>query len=85
MLWQLKEAADPGPKAKNCLTKLQQQLLKSFVASPGKSKLIGIHAAPIGPYPDWYDYPDLFHEKKIYAPGEKARTKETIRNQEAGW
>jgi predicted MPP superfamily phosphohydrolase len=73
MLWQLKEAADPGPKAKNCLTKLQQQLVKSFVGSSGRSKIIGIHAAPIGPYPNWYDYPDLFTGKKVYAADEKAR------------
>lgn len=64
--WQIKQAAQPGPKARNCLTSLQKKMLESFCSARGSAKLIGIHAPPIGPYPDWYDYPDLFTGKKIY-------------------
>jgi V8-like Glu-specific endopeptidase len=55
MLWQAGAAADPGPKAKSCLTPLQQDLVSGFLMLPGRSKLIGVHAPPIGPYPDWTD------------------------------
>jgi hypothetical protein len=55
MVWQAGEAADPGPKARNCLTSLQQDLVSSFITLPGRSKIIGVHAPPIGPYPDWTD------------------------------
>jgi Calcineurin-like phosphoesterase len=65
MLWQLSAASDPGPKARNCLTKLQQRLVKDFTAIRAPAKIIGIHAPPIGPYPDWYDG-DLLKGVKIY-------------------
>jgi hypothetical protein len=55
MIWQAGEAADPGPKAKSCLTTLQQDLVSGFLKLPGRSKVIGVHAPPIGPYPDWTD------------------------------
>jgi hypothetical protein len=55
MIWQASEAADPGPKAKSCLTPLQQDLVSGFLKLPGRSKIIGVHAPPIGPYPDWTD------------------------------
>lgn len=73
MLWQAKNAAAPGPKARNCLTNLQQRLVKDFIAAAGKAKVVGMHAPPIGPYPDWYDYPDLFTGRKIYGHKEKPR------------
>lgn len=73
LLWQVKTASEPAPKAKNCLTGLQQRLVRDFVRTAGKAKVIGIHAPPISPYPDWYDYPDLFKSRKTYRPGEKAR------------
>lgn len=55
MVWQAGAAADPGPKAKSALTPLQQDLVSRFFALPGRSKTIGIHAPPVGPYPDWTD------------------------------
>ena len=35
MVWQAGAAADPGPKAKSCLTSLQQDLVSGFVKLPG--------------------------------------------------
>jgi V8-like Glu-specific endopeptidase len=55
LVWQAGEAADPGPKARSCLTPLQQDLVSGFLKPPGRSKIIGMHAPPIGPYPDWTD------------------------------
>lgn len=72
MLWQASEAADPGPKARNCLTALQKHLVKDFSESSGKAKIIGIHAPPIGPYPDWFDT-DLLKGRKIYERPKEAR------------
>jgi len=46
---------DEGPKASNCLTSNQKELVERFTATPGAAKIIGIHAPPIGPWPDWYD------------------------------
>ena len=65
MVWQAGTASDPGPKARNCLTRLQQSFVKDFTGVPGAAKVIGIHAPPIGPYPDWYDG-DLWKGIKIY-------------------
>jgi len=65
MLWQAETAADPGPKAKRCLTDLQWDLVKEFTNSAGPAKIIGIHAPPIGPYPFWFDG-DLLQSRKIY-------------------
>ena len=55
LVWQAGEAADPGPKAQSCLTALQQDLVEGLRRWPGRSKLIAVHAPPIGPYPDWTD------------------------------
>jgi V8-like Glu-specific endopeptidase len=55
LVWQAGEAADPGPKARSCLTSLQQDLVSGFLKLSGRSKIIGVHAPPIGPYPDWTD------------------------------
>lgn len=72
MLWQLETASAPGPKAKHCLTRLQQWLVKHLVESRGRAKLIGIHAPPIGPYPDWLET-DLLGGRKTYADKKDAR------------
>jgi hypothetical protein len=65
MVWQASAASDPGPKARTCLTRLQQSFVKDFTEVPAAAKVIGIHAPPIGPYPDWYDG-DLLKGVKIY-------------------
>jgi hypothetical protein len=72
MLWQLDTAADPGPKAKRCLTSIQQRMVRQFLDSPSKAKIIGVHAPPIGPYPDWMD-PDMFRGRKTYERPADAR------------
>jgi len=55
LVWQAGAAADPGPKARSCLTSLQQDLVSGFLKLSGRSKIVGVHAPPIGPYPDWTD------------------------------
>jgi hypothetical protein len=72
MVWQAGQAADPGPKARNCLTGLQQHLVEDFTSIPGRAKIIGVHAPPIGPYPDWYD-DDLLRGRKTYDSAAEAR------------
>jgi calcineurin-like phosphoesterase family protein len=72
MLWQLDSAADPGPKAKRCLTALQKRVLGDFAAAPGDAKIIGMHAAPVGPYSDWYDS-ELLIGRKAYENPLRAR------------
>lgn len=72
MLWQLDTASDPGPKAKRVLTPRQRRLVTELVESPGTAKVIGIHAPPIGPYPDWRD-PDTLRGRKTYANPRAAR------------
>jgi hypothetical protein len=72
MLWQARTAAAPGPKANRSLTPLQKTLVEEFVGVRGLAKVIGIHAPPIGPYPDWYDT-DLLMGKKVYKKIANAR------------
>lgn len=72
MLWQLETASAPGPKAKRCLTPLQQRLVKHLVEAPGSAKLIGMHAPPIGPYSDWLDS-DMLAGRKTYTDLKDAR------------
>jgi 3',5'-cyclic AMP phosphodiesterase CpdA len=48
-------STDEGPKARNSLTSVQKKLIERLLKSNGKTKIIGIHAPPIGPWPDWYD------------------------------
>jgi hypothetical protein len=71
-LWQAEKAAYPGPKAKRCLSDRQWAFVNEFVDSPGQAKIIGIHAPPIGPYPDWSDS-DLRSGRKIYEKGSTPR------------
>jgi hypothetical protein len=72
LVWQLEAAGYPGPKARNCLTKLQQRLVNDFTGAPAGAKVIGIHAPPIGPYSDWYDL-DLLKGRKVYDPAMEPR------------
>ncbi len=72
MLWQVREAADPGPKARRCLTPQQRRLVTMFAEARGQAKVIGIHAPPIGPYPDWLD-PDVLLGRKVYRNKRDAR------------
>ena len=60
-----------GPRAKNSLTSLQQWHVTSFARSSGRAKLIGIHAPPLGPYPNWTDE-DLRRGEKTYKRGESS-------------
>ena len=56
-----------GPRAASSLTPLQEWHVKAFVGSAGRAKLIGIHAPPLGPYPQWTD-DDLLRGEKTYKP-----------------
>jgi hypothetical protein len=66
------EAADGGPMAGDCLTPAQQKLVTNFVARPGKSKIVGIHAPPIAPWYDWSDA-ELRASKKTFHKDDKRR------------
>jgi hypothetical protein len=60
------------PRAKSCLTPLQQRLLADFNNGPSKAKVIGVHAPPISPFDDWYQV-DLFTGRKTYKNPRTAR------------
>ena len=64
--------SDPGPKAKSSLTKIQRWMLEQFTGHPGKARIIGIHAPPVGPYSDWRD-PDLWRGRKTYKSKAESR------------
>jgi hypothetical protein len=72
LLWQLDAAADPGPKAKRSLTSIQQRMVRHLLESPGKAKIIGVHAPPIGPYPDWMEH-DMLRGRKTFERPTDAR------------
>lgn len=55
MPWQAGSASEPGPKAKNCLSDLQKNMVEVFLAKPELAKVLCVHAPPIGPYPHWTD------------------------------
>jgi hypothetical protein len=61
-----------GTQGENCLTPIQQHLVSEFVSTPGKAKIICVHAPPIGPYPNWYDT-DLVRGMKTYDNPKAAR------------
>lgn len=63
-----------GQRASDCLSPLQQWHLKEFAAVPGKAKVIGVHAPPLGPYPEWSDQ-ELLGAKKTYARGVDSRAR----------
>jgi len=75
---ELTNAEDPrsftryGQRAASMLTPLQQWHVNEFVASKGRAKIIGMHAPPLGPFPNWSDS-DLMNGVKRYARGEDAR------------
>ena len=72
MVWQAKEAAGVAPKARDCLTATQQRLVEEFAGARGTAKIIGIHAPPLSPYPDWYAA-DLGRGQKVYEATDKHR------------
>lgn len=72
-LTEVERAADPGPRAGDCFTDVQQKLVTLFVARPGAAKVVGIHAPPIGPYSDWYDS-DLRDGRKTFVATGPPRT-----------
>ncbi len=61
-----------GQRAALSLSPLQQWHVTSFVRSPGRAKLIGIHAPVLGPYPDWND-DELRLGEKTYRRGQDSR------------
>ena len=63
-----------GQRAANCLSPLQLWHVEQFAALPGKAKIIGIHAPPIGPYPEWSEQA-LLDGKKTYTSREDARAR----------
>jgi 3',5'-cyclic AMP phosphodiesterase CpdA len=73
--WEAARAAGPGPKAGDCLTKAQQKMMVAFLAQPGVSKLVGIHAPPIAAWYDWFDS-ELVESKKVFPRFSTIRTKE---------
>lgn len=52
-------------RAKNCLSSLQESLLTEFAQAPGRAKVIGIHAPPLGPADRWTDE-DLRQGEKVF-------------------
>jgi hypothetical protein len=52
-------------RAANSLTPLQEWHVSAFARAPGRAKLIGIHAPPLGPSSDWND-DDLVKGEKSY-------------------
>jgi Calcineurin-like phosphoesterase len=64
-----------GQRAAKSLSPLQRWHVDSFLRSAGQAKLIGIHAPPLGPFPDWTD-DDLRRGEKTYKPGENSRMRQ---------
>ena len=64
-----------GQRAGKSLTSLQKWHVEDFVSLPGRAKIIGMHAPPIGPYPDWSDS-DLANGVKNYEPREDSRARQ---------
>jgi len=71
-VWALNDAGDPGQKARNSLNPIQKTLLEQLARTPGRAKVIGIHAPPIGPFPDWTDE-DLSRGRHSYDSKATAR------------
>ena len=63
-----------GQRAANSLSSVQKWQVDAFTRIPGRAKVIGIHAPPIGPYPNWFDE-DLLVGTKTYKPGEDSRVR----------
>jgi 3',5'-cyclic AMP phosphodiesterase CpdA len=73
-LWEAAQASDPGPQAGDCLTAAQQKMVANFLARPGMSKLVGIHAPPIGTWYDWFD-DELVKSRKTFPDYSKKKNK----------
>lgn len=59
-------------RAKNCLSTLQEWHLSELARSPGKAKIIGLHAPPLGPAERWTDE-DLYEGEKVFGAGQDSR------------
>ncbi len=59
-------------RAKNCLSSLQEWHLSEFARGPGKAKVIGLHAPPLGPAERWTDE-DLQAGEKVFGAGQDSR------------
>jgi hypothetical protein len=59
-------------RAASALTSLQRWHVDEFVNSKGRAKVIGLHAPPLGPFPDWFES-DLKRGVKKYARGADSR------------
>jgi hypothetical protein len=70
---EVERAAEGGPRAGDCLTAAQQKLVSRFLAWPGVSKVIGIHAPPVAPWSEWTDA-DLAASRRIFADFSTAKT-----------
>lgn len=44
-----------GPKAKNCITSAQKELVSFVAGSAARAKILAIHAPPVGPWGYWKD------------------------------
>jgi N-acetylmuramoyl-L-alanine amidase/3',5'-cyclic AMP phosphodiesterase CpdA len=67
-----KEWMEYGPRAAASLTPLQKWQIQQFLDSPGRAKIIGVHAPPLGPFPEWKDS-DLQQGVKEYQSSEDSR------------
>ena len=63
-----------GQRALNSLTALQRWQVEEFASLPGKAKIIGVHAPPLGPYPAWSDQ-ELSEGRKKYDSGVDSRAR----------
>ena len=63
-----------GQRASNILSSVQKWQVAEFTKVPGRAKVIGLHAPPLGPYPNWFDE-DVLTGTKTYKPGEDARVR----------
>jgi hypothetical protein len=63
-----------GQRAAKSLTPLQKWQVEEFVSAPGKAKVIGIHAPPLGPYPEWSEEA-LANAKQTYSSKQDSRVR----------
>jgi Calcineurin-like phosphoesterase len=67
-----------GQRANDSLSPLQKWHVDEFADLAGKAKVIGIHAPPMGPYPNWSDT-ELLNGVKIYDRTGDSRAKKPDR------
>jgi hypothetical protein len=63
-----------GQRAEKCLTSLQRWHVENFTSTPGRARIIGVHAPPIGPYTNWHDE-EIVAGKKVYSRSEDSRVR----------